>query len=458
MAEGAKEKALAKQIRGAGVSASYDLAAVSPAAAQELVAATFGTPIEVEEMCVPPPPACGGRFRSQLAPGRPVAFPTRSLAESAHTLPRLRVTLVVGGGKKVRTAYGGPDGLTRDVCIALDKLGFTEDRGASCALDCQGSYKRQHDTDKDLMFVHVFPRVDTSAAEAAAKEASAASAASSPLPPAEQALTLSLEALQKVVPRRVGTLSQKQALLAVLKAASARCAEAEEKLARLETLPAELQAHYDSVVSLPEKQSWLTAQMDAQAQGGLLTKAEQEKVLAQLAAKLTEASAQLATASAEGKAGRVAALEAGIAKLKERQTNAAALTPVPGVAVKFEKDLKAITRTLAELEKIEACRGLQPLETVKKLRAKPELLAQVEQIREANRGWFEDPEDFEKRMAKAAKAPETARTGGGAGAGSKAYPGAGSNDFKQPKSAINQQRAQVAAIKNANGFAALGSG
>ena len=37
-------------------------------------------------------------------------------------------SLQKGGGKKVRTAYGGPDGLLRDMCMALDKIGFKEDR------------------------------------------------------------------------------------------------------------------------------------------------------------------------------------------------------------------------------------------------------------------------------------------------------------------------------------------
>ena len=36
---------------------------------------------------------------------------------------------------------------------------YVEDRGASCCLECQGSYKFQHDTDKNLMFMHVFPNV-----------------------------------------------------------------------------------------------------------------------------------------------------------------------------------------------------------------------------------------------------------------------------------------------------------
>ena len=109
MADASRDKALAGRIRAGGTD-TYDLAGYSPLQAADLVTAAFGAPVEAAEM--------------------------------------FKVTLVVGGGKKVRTAYGGTDGLVRDVCAALEKIGFADDRGASCSLDCQGTFKYQHDTDK----------------------------------------------------------------------------------------------------------------------------------------------------------------------------------------------------------------------------------------------------------------------------------------------------------------------
>ena len=41
---------------------------------------------------------------------------------------------------------------------ALRGIGFEEDRGASAIMACQGMFKYQHDTDKDLKFIHVFPK------------------------------------------------------------------------------------------------------------------------------------------------------------------------------------------------------------------------------------------------------------------------------------------------------------
>ena len=76
----------------------------------------------------------------------------------------VRLSFVVGGGKKVRQKYN--DGLVRELTSALSGIGFAEDKGAALALECAGQYKYQHDTSKDLMFVHVFPRVDPAAATA----------------------------------------------------------------------------------------------------------------------------------------------------------------------------------------------------------------------------------------------------------------------------------------------------
>lgn len=73
----------------------------------------------------------------------------------------MKITFVVGGGKKTRQKYS-PE-LPKELAQALSALGFSEDRGASACEACQGSYKYQHDTDKDLKFMHVFPHVTISA-------------------------------------------------------------------------------------------------------------------------------------------------------------------------------------------------------------------------------------------------------------------------------------------------------
>ena len=79
------------------------------------------------------------------------------LVQDAFTAPlplgnMVRLSFVVGGGKKVRQKYN--DGLERLLCDALNGIGFTEDKGAALSLECAGQYKYQHDLGKDLKFVH----------------------------------------------------------------------------------------------------------------------------------------------------------------------------------------------------------------------------------------------------------------------------------------------------------------
>ena len=71
---------------------------------------------------------------------------------SAFTKPfplgsMIRLSFLVGGGKKVRQKYN--DGLPNLLADALRGVSFVEDRGASTSLDSAGTFKYQHDTDKD---------------------------------------------------------------------------------------------------------------------------------------------------------------------------------------------------------------------------------------------------------------------------------------------------------------------
>ena len=122
-----KAKKLASEIRGTGASAEYDLAGYGPEQCEKLAQAAFGTPLPLADM--------------------------------------VRLSFVVGGGKKVRQKYN--DGLPALWADALKKVGFNEDRGASLAPECAGLFKYQHNTDTDLKVTHVYPRIDPAAVSAA---------------------------------------------------------------------------------------------------------------------------------------------------------------------------------------------------------------------------------------------------------------------------------------------------
>ena len=294
--------------------------------------------------------------------------------------------------------------------------------------------------------MHVFPRVNTTASSPPDGGAVAGEAG---VKPEEVVLTCSLEALQKQVPRRVATFTQKQALLKHLKAAAATVGACEAKLAKLETPTTEEQATFDTAVGLGEKIEWVAQQMEAHIESGQLSKTEQEGLLAQLNAKLAEADAAISAATAEGKAARAEKLAASRAALVAKRDAAAAVKPIAH-AVKYEKELRQLRAQLAELEKIEAARGLQSLETIKKLREKPGVEQQLADIYAANRGWFEDADAFDKRMKAAAKAPA-----GGAAAAAKPAAGA-PGGFVTPKTVAAKPKAGGVKAATSNPWAALG--
>ena len=367
---------LAARIRTAAVSDEYDLASFTPAACAELVAAAFGgAPIE-----------CSAPFR---------------------------VTLVCGGGKGVRQKYH--ESMPRDLAAALLVAGYREDRGAHVHASCAGSFKHQHDVDKNLLFVHVFPRI--ALAPETDEAAAAASASSSPASPTAMVLAASTADFQRMVATRLVSLSQKKAAHRLLRDAAAALAGAEAKLVAMQALSADEQRAYDDAaaeraVECAEKAAWLATQMEAQCAAGPLTAAEQAEMAASMAAKLATLDAQLA-ASGGGAPKLVAARDA----LKQRHDALCALAPASAAAtaaaVKRLPEYRQLRARLAELTAIETAKGLQSVETLQRLREKPSLVEALAEIEAANRGWFETDAAFDARWAAALKP-----AGGGAGSSS----------------------------------------
>jgi hypothetical protein len=113
---------------------------------------------------------------------------------------------------------------------ALRAIGFEEDRGACAVMDCAGTFKYQHDTDKDLKFIHVFPKIDTAAASAAAAqnqqeedaEIKVAGMTLDELPPEHLCAIVSRETFSKLYSKQCPSFSQRRALHKALKELAAR--------------------------------------------------------------------------------------------------------------------------------------------------------------------------------------------------------------------------------------------
>ena len=209
----------------------------------------------------------------------------------------VRFTFVVGGGKKVRQKYN--DGLPALLADALKKVGFQEDRGASLDISCAGTFKFQHNTDTDLKVTHVYPKIDPQAAAAA----ESSDAGPDPLSPSELIVYAEMATFQKMISAKCPSLGQKRKALDVIKAARAGLAASEKKLEAMVALTEDEQHRYDTLDAsdLEAKQQWLSKQMDEMIDNGQLTAAEKETVLAQLASKIEQLEAQVASAEAEQK-------------------------------------------------------------------------------------------------------------------------------------------------------------
>ena len=312
------------------------------------------------------------------------------LAESAFSKPlplkeMVRFTFVVGGGKKVRQKYN--DGLPALLADSLKKVGFQEDRGASLDISCAGTFKFQHNTDTDLKVTHVYPKIDPEAAAAA----ESSDAGPDPLSPSELIVYAEMATFQKMISAKCPSLGQKRKALDVIKAARAGLAASEKKLETMVALTEDEQHRYDTLDAsdLEAKQQWLSKQMDEMIDNGQLTAAEKETVLAQLASKIEQLEAQVASAEAEQKPKRAEKMQQLLTELRARCGVVREAKPVVR-KVKFEQEIKAAQKRLDELLKLENSKVVLPLAEVQKLNAKPKLLEDLATMRAESKGWFAD--------------------------------------------------------------------
>ncbi len=302
-------------------------------------------------------------------------------SQPLHSAEPLRLTLIVGGGKKVRQKYD--DRLPLLLADALKSIGYSEDRAASATLDAQGTFKHQHDTDKDLKFLHVFPRIEPP--PHASNDDPAA------MSPAELIVFADAAAYQLMLSRKTHSFSQRRRALELLRAARERLKAVEERMAALEPVSDADATFYESVDSdaLARKIEFTSKVLEDMIAKTQLTAAEQRAVGAQLASKLEALAAQLDEAREAGKEKRIAKLEELVAEVTARRAAVKEAMPVVH-KLKFGAEMSSARKRLAELEKLENHKGVLPLETVTKLNAKPKLIADLAAMEEESRGWFSD--------------------------------------------------------------------
>ena len=347
----------------------------------------------------------------------------------SQTLPAktyVACKFIIGGGKKTRQKYD-PD-MLKHLTQALGAAGLSEDRGASACKECQGMYKYQHDTDKDLKYLHVFPKVDLSAAEAEAAGGGGegggeggGGGGGGPQSPEYQCVSCTFEDFQDLVAMNVPSFSQKRALLKRLRVMESALEQLEKMLMEQQPLTDQEQEMYDSMVDVSSKVEYLNKELEKMVAKGRLTKGEQKQMVDDLGKKMEELEVAIATADAEGKSKRKEALEGKKTQLTEKADAIAGFKPIV-YTMANEKELNDLRKELAALEKIENSGKLLKGDDLAKLAKKPRIEERIAALEGEDKGWFED-ECRDVLFTPAAAKPATttkkkaSSSGGGGGGG-----------------------------------------
>jgi len=364
---------LAGKVRRSTESDEFELAGYDQARCDEFAKSAFSDPFELQEM--------------------------------------VKLSFVVGGGKLVRQKFS--DDLPKMFMAALTAIGFVDDSTAACEAGSGGKFKFQHDTGKNLKFVHVFPRISAARPVAGGGEGEEEEeeAEEKPTSPEDMLCRCPQKDFERLLAEHVGTYAEKRKLLDIIKGRISSLEQIEAKMARLEQLSTEEQTLFDDVGAdeLREKTKFLTGELQRMVDQGQLTTAEKAAFLEQLEGKIAAVEAELAKAEAEGKAKKVQAL----AQQREvAQKTRAAVKDAPSASLpslRHASELRKLHGKIAELNRIEkASKGHYSMDELKRLGERPEIEEAISVLESRSRGWFEDEDVFQERLQACLKA------GGGA--------------------------------------------
>lgn len=318
----------------------------------------------------------------------------------------IRLTFVVGAGKNTRQRYDAD--AHKAVTSTLDKLGYSEDRGASCVAECGGSYKLQHDTGKNLKTVVVFPFVESadSSGTDGDRNATDGAAAGCLIPensPGYKIAVCSLPTFRALLTNQCGTWSEKRGCLESLAALRSIVQECDDKLMNGQMLDEEEQNFYDAVVDLSEKEAHAKEEATAMVEAGKLTANERDILL-------------------EQNAERIAALKKEGKKVPDKVLKRKALlegisSPISAPRLRHESKIAKLYKELGPLQRMEdAAKGrLLSVKETQTLARKEEILEEIEYLEQSSQGWFEEDDIFHQRVE--ACRQKHAKVGGGKKAG-----------------------------------------
>lgn len=310
---------------------------------------------------------------------------------------QIRITFVVGAGKGGRSKY--PPGLTKALTLALERSGYEMDTGACAVASCQKKFKHQHDTGKNLMYIHVFPEISTKKDEAAedSEDEEEEETAEDVVLDAEE------DHFKGLLKNELRSWLQKRRVLAVLQQRQGDLELIELKMTtRKRVTEKETQIYCDADRELLASKIKLTqAAMKHQVTSGHITAYAKRVLLDTVIDKLAELDVSLGTATegAEGSASLppkppakgAARLQKKRAALRRRQDMLEQINPKATMPLRHAAEMRAMWRRVVALES-------NPSAPMNQLAALPQLKRQFGAMAAASKLPFEGDEEWAARV------------------------------------------------------------
>lgn len=265
--------------------------------------------------------------------------------QGTKTIPK--VTLVVGAGKGDRAKFD--EELPKWVTQVLRSLDYKEDKSASAVSSCAGSFKFQHDTGKNEVFIHVFPLVEFVSAKPDDDEEEEEQEHVTGIDKAKwMCLVSTMDTFKEMVESKLGTWSCKRQLVTYLKEQQDTLLHIEQQLVnRISLSPAE-QKLFDSADKslIEEKIVHLRSEMVKHVDENHLTKHERKVVLEQLQTRLQES-------QEKGNAAAINSLQARIKTLEGQLDEKSFFAPL-----KHASKLRQLWAKSLPLEKLQEQAGM----------------------------------------------------------------------------------------------------
>ena len=295
----------------------------------------------------------------------------------------VRVTFVVGAGKANRQKYDAS--LQKWIVAALKAIDYEDDKSASCDFDSAGSFKTQHDTGRNLIFVHVFPRCSQKKAAVSHDDETVDEPAR--LSREHLLVAAEMKTFERTVAKRCPTWSCKKRLQEKLREVRAQFTQIDAKLMNREALNDAEQALYElgSGDDLDVKLKFLQKSLMEMVQNGHLTTAEKTLCLEQMDDRIDSAPNDKAKKRIE--------------ENREALSKRSVLDYKPP-KIEHTAAIKALQTKLAPLAALEKRGGaLLSVAEVSKLGEAPDLEERIATLEEASRLWYETDAELAARLA-----------------------------------------------------------